>query len=664
MAVVRFIQGLFMMYDIEMYYEKADLRAAVRNMLLNEEIGQISHIFSDKTGTLTSNNMDYRKSSINGIAYGEGITEIGRAAWKLLGKNIPVEMLDGEEKAQSVNYDHVSFYDRHFDNDISVNDDDTSVYENHPLHSLYSESEDDAFVKRNEQKVAINNFYRYLAICHEVIVEHWDGKSRLSAPNPDDEALVCAAAFFGYSFKDRVDDLLIIENTNYRPPKSNNIINKSSNDSEANKLEIHTLCVIPFSSKRKCMSVIFRDIDGKIKLVMKGADTKVFSRSVESMRSNIVKRKTREDLEKFSAEGLRCLVVAAKVINDEEFQSWNEKYMNASSNLEEIEKKKREEINLIETLEDEIETSVEIIGATAIEDKLQVGVPEAISKLVAAGINISILTGDKEETAINIGVACNLIQPPQYMDQLIINEKNATSFDRAIEVMKVEIENIKRKNILKRQTSNENPAEVSKWHRSPMLKKTLSVFQSRSRSNSNDMMDNEVEATRQTALIIDGPSLLLIQADEDSKKLLLELFTLCAAVICCRVSPDQKREVVDLVKENIKSIQTLAIGDGANDVAMIKAAHVGVGIKGEEGVQAVNSSDYAIAQFRYLCPLLLKHGHYNYVRMSGLVNFMFYKNILLSLSLFWFSTFDAWSETKIFTEGRYSLNLLYYYLIQ
>lgn len=155
------------------------------------------------------------------------------------------------------------------------------------------------------------------------------------------------------------------------------------------------------------------------------------------------------------------------------------------------------------------------------------------------------------------------------------------------------------------------------------------------------------------------------------------------AVVCCRMSPEQKREIVQMVKNGIPGVRTLSVGDGANDVAMIKAAHVGVrlgyqhsswntlrskywiilracmcswwlkvnrvrydlcvqvGIKGEEGVQAVNASDFSIAQFRFLSSLLLKHGRYNYCRMSNLICFMFYKNILMSSAMFFFNFFNG-----------------------
>ena len=121
--------------------------------------------------------------------------------------------------------------------------------------------------------------------------------------------------------------------------------------------------------------------------------------------------------------------------------------------------------------------------------------------------------------------------------------------------------------------------------------------------------------------------------DEKHKHLLLKIGTLCQAVICCRVSPKQKALVVKLVKDGIGAL-TLAIGDGANDVSMIQAAHVGVGISGEEGLQAANSSDYAIAQFRFLKRLLLVHGHWSYHRNGNMyASWVAFYSILLMIMI-------------------------------
>ena len=144
-------------------------------------------------------------------------------------------------------------------------------------------------------------------------------------------------------------------------------------------------------------------------------------------------------------------------------------------------------------------------------------------------------------------------------------------------------------------------------------------------------------------------------SDEECKTLLLQLIDLCKTVVFCRVSPDQKRLMVEFIQNNCIGVRSLAVGDGANDVAMITAADVGVGIQGEEGTQAVNSSDYAIGQFRFLVPLLMKQGRRNYIRMSNVVLYIFYKNILFSMTLFWVNFKDAYSEYKVHSYTLYSI---------
>lgn len=148
-------------------------------------------------------------------------------------------------------------------------------------------------------------------------------------------------------------------------------------------------------------------------------------------------------------------------------------------------------------------------------------------------------------------------------------------------------------------------------------------------------------------LVIDGSSLGHAFEEEFTKDLLLELSTRCKAVICCRTSPLQKALIVKLVKEGLGAM-CLAIGDGANDVSMIQAADIGVGVAGEEGLQAVNSSDYAIAQFRYLNRLLLVHGHWSYMRNSSMIVNFFYKEIIGIGILFWFQFYCAYSSTTVY----------------
>jgi magnesium-transporting ATPase (P-type) len=139
-----------------------------------------------------------------------------------------------------------------------------------------------------------------------------------------------------------------------------------------------------------------------------------------------------------------------------------------------------------------------------------------------------------------------------------------------------------------------------------------------------------------------------LEEQEKLEILFVDVSTVCAAVVCCRVSPLQKSQVVRLIKRR-KSAITLAIGDGANDVSMIKAAHVGVGISGLEGRQAVLASDYSIAQFRFLERLLLVHGRWSYMRLCSFLRYFFYKNFAFTLVNFWFAFFCAYSA-QVYTD--------------
>jgi P-type E1-E2 ATPase len=120
-------------------------------------------------------------------------------------------------------------------------------------------------------------------------------------------------------------------------------------------------------------------------------------------------------------------------------------------------------------------------------------------------------------------------------------------------------------------------------------------------------------------------------------------------VICCRLLPIQKAEVVQVVRQYLNKI-TLAIGDGANDVPMIKTAHIGIGLYGEEGMGAVQASDYALPEFRMLWRLLFVHGRWNYIRISEMILYFFYKNMLFTLPQFIAAFFNGFSGQTLFDD--------------
>eukprot|EP01018_Ginkgo_biloba_P021170 Gb_12292 [translate_table: standard] len=329
-----------------------------------------------------------------------------------------------------------------------------------------------------------------------------------------------------------------------------------------------------------------------------------------------MKRITREHLEQFGAAGLRTLCLAYRDLSNQMYEDWNEKFIQAKSALREREKK-------LDEVADLIEKELILIGCTAIEDKLQDGVPACIETLSKAGIKIWVLTGDKMETAINIAYACSLISND--MKQFIISSDTK-------EVREVE--------------DRGDPVETAQVIENT-VKRELDKYLEEAEYYEHSRSGLDL------ALVIDGKC-LMYALDPQLRGSLLKLSMMCKAVVCCRVSPLQKAQVTSLIKERAQRI-TLGIGDGANDVSMIQAAHVGVGISGLEGMQAVMASDFAIAQFRFLTDLLLVHGRWSYIRISKVVAYFFYKNLTFTLTQFWFTFRTGFSGQRFYDDWYQSL---------
>ena len=269
----------------------------------------------------------------------------------------------------------------------------------------------------------------------------------------------------------------------------------------------------------------------------------------------------------FATEGLRTLLYGYRYLDEQEYVTWQKVYLDATTSLVD-----RQE--MIERAGELVEKDFELAGATAIEDKLQSGVPEAIDKLRRANIKLWMLTGDKRETAINIGQSCRLIK--DYSTITILDHE---------------------------------AGEVSQRIAAAII----------------DLSHNSVA---HSVVVVDGQTLALIEAEETVWNLFVDLAVLVDSVICCRASPSQKASLVKAIRRKVKGSITLAIGDGANDIAMIQEAHVGIGITGKEGLQAARTSDYSIAQFRFLLKLLLVHGRWNYIRTCKYTLGTFWKEMV------------------------------------
>lgn len=294
---------------------------------------------------------------------------------------------------------------------------------------------------------------------------------------------------------------------------------------------------------------------------------------------------------------------------------------------------------LLEEEASRFETNLTLLGATAIEDKLQDGVPETIRDLKRAGIKVWVATGDKLETAIAIGYSTQLLTNDNNL--IIVRGGGYGERNSAYAQMRRAIDQFFPEESIPSRLRNQPPDNgYDNMKRSSTHSHALSGIESLVGAD-NGQRDGGY------ALVIDGMALSHALSEPWSKDLLLNLALKCKSVVCCRVSPLQKALVVRLIKDNLDTM-TLAIGDGANDVSMIQAAHVGIGIAGEEGLQAVNSSDYAIAQFRYLKKLLLVHGHWCYYRNSNSILNFWFKNIIGVGVLFWYQFFCAYSTSYVF----------------
>jgi phospholipid-translocating ATPase len=296
----------------------------------------------------------------------------------------------------------------------------------------------------------------------------------------------------------------------------------------------------------------------------------------------------------FATEGLRTLLYAHRFLDESDYQSWKKLYLDATTSLV-------DRTRLIEEAGDLIERDLDLSAATAIEDKLQHGVPEAIDKLRRAKIKMWMLTGDKRETAINIGYSCRLIK--DYSSVTVLDHE-AGEVEHAIGTAILAI----------------NGGGIA-----------------------------------HSVVVVDGQTLASITSAPALSHLFYDLAILADSVICCRASPAQKAMLVKSIRKRVKKSITLAIGDGANDIAMIQEAHVGIGITGKEGLQAARTSDYSIAQFRFLVKLLLVHGRWNYARTCKYTVGTFWKEMLFYLTQALYQRSVGYTGTSLYESWSLSM---------
>lgn len=427
------------------------------------------------------------------------------------------------------------------------------------------------------------------------------------AESPDEAALVNCAKGYGVSLMKRELNRVLVKWPNLE------------------HLSEYNICAtLPFDSTRKMMSVIIQE-DGRHILLTKGADTAVFDR----LRSDqsVELRQYESHVDEYATAGLRTLAFARKTMTKEEVTMVVENIHNAEKDLYESEA-------LLQEVYSSVENDLELLGVTAIEDRLQDGVPETIRDLRRAGLAVWVLTGDKLQTAMEIGKLCNLIKG---MDKLF-------------------------------KLDCDSRAELTQQLRSMTSYFTEELDHNRLANKSllnclTPELPNAAVHKPNTIMIITGKNLKWAfeehEKGDDVQSNFLKIASACEAVICCRVTPLQKSLVVEKIG-NYKNVRTLAIGDGANDVSMIQAANVGIGISGKEGRQAVLVSDFAVPRFKFLSRLLFVHGHWNFARLAYMIKYFFFKNTVFVLPTFFFQFICLSSTEKDRLEPHiYFYNTIY-----
>ncbi|CAL1295012.1 unnamed protein product [Larinioides sclopetarius] len=483
----------------------------VRSTTIPEELGRLTFLLSDKTGTLTKNEMVFKKLHLGTVAYGSDSFDI---------KTSYAPTPSGSSSAGATP---------------------TKM----PLPKM-----------RRTVVTRVQEAVRALALCHNVTPVYEEMEFVYQASSPDEVALVAWTESVGLTLIHRDITSMKLKTAH------NQILNYS------------ILQIFPFTSETKRMGIIVKEeSSGDIIFFMKGADV---------VMSSIVQYNDWLDEEcgNMAREGLRTLVVAKKVLTEEQYADFEARLNQAKVSIHDRTAK-------VTAVIESLERDMELLCLTGVEDKLQDNVRPTLELLKNAGIKIWMLTGDKLETATSIAKSSRLVARTQQ----------------------------------------------------------IHIFQTVTSRNEVHLELNNFRRKNDSVLIIRGDCLELCLKFYPSE--FMELACQCPAVVCCRCSPTQKAEVVRLIQLETGK-RACAVGDGGNDVSMIQAADVGIGIVGKEGKQASLAADFSVTQFSHISRLILVHGRYSYKRSAALSQFVIHRGLIISTMQAFFSAVFYFASVALY----------------
>ncbi|GJD09893.1 Phospholipid-transporting ATPase 3 [Galdieria sulphuraria] len=668
LELTRFWQKCFMEWDHELTCYDNSVSPPQRKPMLartsaiNDELGIVQHLFSDKTGTLTENIMEFSKCSVGGELFytkhsslGDHLGELAFTEKQTVDSGIyrgtDIVTNDGSSnqgRTLETPIEHTSpIVDTDFPFKLeflramcvchTVSPDVPNQFES-------GEEKKHSWHLKNLKRNALRFFKKTKADKADKsskpseTSELTDDIEKIdyAAQSPDEVALVRAARDYGFRLIKRQGQRLHI-----------------LNEHEKTEEIFQVLDIAEFESSRRSMSLIVRTPEGKIVLYSKGAESVMFDKmrdvSLSIDRGEIATSVafdqrdlisvTKKHVQSFADEGLRVLVFGARFLSETEYENFHSELESAQGSMD-----SSRDLKIAQAWE-LVEHDLTLLGASAVEDRLQYKVQETVSFLQQAGITIWMVTGDLRETAVAIGVSSSIVVDPhkmisiegntseQVMQQLEMALKSDLLFSSGSGLTTTTDEE-----------ANESGDEPTPLAGTRQFNHSKGKWKRRRNGFSSIHTTSDTsKRLRGPTLVIDGTSLTL--ALKNIPETFLTVAEQCVSVICCRATPLQKAVIVRLVKTQGRV--TCAVGDGANDVSMIQEADVGIGIQGHEGMQAVMASDYAIGQFYLLSRLLGVHGRYNFIRAVKLIFYSLYKNMMLVLVQAWFAFFNKFSGQTI-----------------